>query len=110
MAEKESKNTCGYCESYVFMGSELRGICRSIPGEKRGQRGKKVTYDMDASQCPHFSGLEEVRRVDVAQGGVLGFDFTHARAADVFETTEETKPDRLVWEKHDREARGEETR
>ena len=105
MTEKGSKNTCGYCENYAPMLSELRGICRVMPGEKASQRGKKVTYDMDASQCPQFSPLGVVRRVDVSQGAIGG-DYLNARAADVFETTDDIKADRLVWEKHDRDKEG----
>jgi len=103
MADTDAKQTCGYCDNYVIMGTELRGICRAIPGEKPGQRGKKVTYDMDASQCPKFQPLGDIRSIDIAQGSGLD-SVLGGRASTVFETTiKDTKTDRLVWEKHAKE-------
>jgi len=103
MGDKEQKKSCGYCEGYVPMVSELRGICRFLPGEKPGQRGKKVTYDMDATPCDKFQPLAEVARIDIAQGA-MGARYTGGRASTVFDvTTDDTKADRLVWEKHSKE-------
>jgi len=105
MADTERKKTCGYCKNYVPMQfSDMRGVCREIPGEKPGQlRGKKATYDMDASQCPKFDALESVVKFDISQGAGGTTDFTQLRSSDVFEATEEVKSDRLVWEKHSRD-------
>jgi hypothetical protein len=104
MAE-EKKRTCGECENYAAMLSELVGICRVLPGEKPGQRGKKVMYDMDATECPHFVKLE-YRIADVSQPLV---DLHGSwRASPVFDKGQEKmKGDRLVYEKHERERKEE---
>jgi len=103
MAEKDAKKSCGYCDNYApMMSSEFKGTCRVLPGEKPGQRGKMVKYDTDASECPQFKAIAIMRRVDVSQGS--GWDsILGARASTVFETTEESKTDRLVWERHAKE-------
>ena len=106
MAEKDSKSTCGYCKNYVPMQmSDMMGVCRAMPGDKPGQRrGKRVKYDMDASQCPKFDSMESVVKFDITQQTTATSDFTQVRASTVFETTEdEVKSDRLVWEKHARD-------
>ena len=59
-------------------------------------------YDMDASQCPKFQLLGAVVKADVVQQA-SGSDWLRTRDSDVFETTEESKADRLVWEKHARQ-------
>lgn len=104
MTTKDSKVTCGYCQNYVPMVSDLRGICRVIPGDKPNSRGKKVTHDMDANQCPKFDGLGVVKQMDVTQQAWgSGEDISSYRSSTVFETQEEEKGDRLVWEKHARD-------
>jgi hypothetical protein len=106
MAE-EKKRTCGECANYAHMGfSELMGICRAIPGEKPGQRGKKVMHDMDASECPNFAKLE-YRMADVSQPltDLYGGSW---RASPVFDKGQEKmKGDRLIYEKHERERKEE---
>ena len=102
MTEKETPKTCGYCSNFVQLLSELEGICKAIPSEKPGARGKKVRFDMDGSECPKFDALTEVRRYDVSQQAGWGAGgFYQMRSADVFATKdEERRVDRLVYQKH----------
>lgn len=104
MAGNEEQKTCGYCANFVQLLSELEGICRVIPGEKPGSRGKKVKFDTDGSQCSKFERIEEVRHYDVAQQGGWGdSNFYQMRSLDVFKTAEEKQSDRLIYEKRSKD-------
>ena len=100
MAENEMNKVCGNCENYAIFGSERMGVCRVIPGDKPGQRGKQVRYETDASQCGKFEQLAYVH-TDHSQA----FDLQHLRAlrhpGENFE--ESSKTDRLIFEKRTRD-------
>lgn len=95
MAEQELKSICVNCEHYCQQFSEVEGVCRVIPGEKPGQRGKKIRFDTDASQCSKFEKLAYVH-TDYAQ--IQDF---HTRTLG---GQEDVKTDRLVYEKHERDS------
>ena len=92
----ELKKICVNCESYCVehFGSELEGTCRVLPGDRPGQRGKKVRFDTDASQCPKFEQLAYVH-TDTSQ-----IQDQHTRTLGGYE---EVKSDRLIYEKHERD-------
>ena len=95
----ELKKICVNCENYCMstasiMG-EVEGTCRAIAGDRPGQLGKKVRFDTDASQCPSFEQLGYVH-TDYSQ-----IQDQHTRTLGGYD---EVKTDRLVYERHEREA------
>lgn len=103
MAEgQEEQKTCGNCENYHYHQAfgELEGWCKVIPGEKKGQAGKKVRFNTDASNCTQFNKIGYVY-TDSKQ---VHYD-PHLR---VYGGYQEVKSDRLVYEKHEKEERKDE--
>ena len=92
--DKGLKNICVNCEYYSPMGSEIEGACRVIQGDKPGQRGKKLRFDTNASQCSKWEPLAFVY-TDTAHS-------LNIRTRTLGEY-EEVKSDRLVYERHQRE-------
>ena len=79
---EELERNCGNCDNYFYYSSvgPAEGYCRVIPGEKRGQAGKKVRFNTDASKCSKFTPLQEV----ITDGREVSFD-PHLRIYGDFE-------------------------
>ena len=91
----ELKRVCVNCENYALAPtSELEGFCRAFAGDKPGQPGKKVRFDMDASECSKFEQIAYVH-TDTAQ-----IQDQHTRTLGGYQ---EVKTDKLVYEKHEKE-------
>ncbi|MDY6833287.1 MAG: hypothetical protein SVY53_00605 [Chloroflexota bacterium] len=101
MADEQTAKTCGNCENYCQYGmwGELEGLCRVIPGDLPGQPGKRVRFDTDGSQCPKWEKLAFVY-TDASQ---VHAD-SHLRVYGGY--TDDSKSDRLVWEKHSEKTEG----
>ena len=59
------ERTCGDCRNYLFytVTGPAEGWCTLFPGPRKGDPGKVVQFDTDASKCNKFDRLPEEEMV-----------------------------------------------